>query len=151
MVAVNDIKPFVECLENYFTKRSLNDPVVETPYLTDSVNDVLFDYTGVISISGAYQGNIYFTAPKPFLEKLIEAHGQSDFSDSLTRDMVGEVTNTLSGNSRKELGSDFVISVPSILDGGVEELDVVDGCHSYVVPIEWCDSKAAMVVSVVKV
>ncbi len=116
MVVVDDIRPFVDCLESYFVKRSFSEIIIETPYLTESVNSVLSDFTGIISISGTYGGSIYFTASKDFLEKMIAAHGQSTFTDDLIRDMVGEITNTLSGNSRKELGSNFVISVPSIME-----------------------------------
>ena len=150
MVVVDDIKPFVDCLENYFVKRSFSEVKIETPYLTDSVNTVLSDYTGVIAISGAYSGNIYFTAPKTFLEKMIAMHGQSTFSDSLTRDMVGEITNTLSGNTRKELGSGFIISVPDVINGEIEEDEMGRGAHSYVVPVAWSEQKAAMIVSVMK-
>lgn len=151
MVAVDDIKPFIDCLENYFIKRSFNELAIETPYLTDSVNSVLSDYTGIIAITGEYSGNVYFTASRSFLERLITAHGQSDFSEKLTRDMVGEITNTLSGNSRKKLGSRFEISVPDVIEGDIDEDVITHGVHSYVVPITLAKEKAVMIVSVMKI
>ena len=151
MVIASDIETFIECLENYFSKRSDKQVVVETPYLTDSISNVISDFTGVISISGNYSGHVYFTAPGSFLEKLIQAHGQQDFSENLKKDVVGEITNTLSGNSRRELGKGFVISVPTVIHGDVQELTLERGAHSYVVPMTWLEQKAAMVVSVIKI
>jgi len=149
-MVVGNIKTFIECLESYFSKKSDKEIVVETPFLTNSVNSVLLDFTGIISISGSYSGNVYFTAPGVFLEKLILAHGQHDFSEHLKKDVVGEITNTLSGNSRKDLGGNFIISVPKVVHGNVTEVELPQGSHSYVVPMTWLEQKAAMVVSVEK-
>jgi len=150
MVFASNIETFIECLQKYFSKKSDSQIIVETPYLTNSINNILLDFTGIISISGAYCGNVYFTAPAKFLEKLILSHGQYDFSERLKKDVVGEITNTLSGNSRKGLGSGFVISVPKVVHGVVQELELTNGAHSYVVPMKWLEQKAAMVVSVAK-
>lgn len=149
MVSEADIEIFIECVENYFAKRSDEKLVIETPYLTDNITRILSDFTGIISISGAYRGCIYFTAPQPFLEKVIAAHGQNDFSIELLEDVIGEITNTLSGNSRKNLGNQFVISVPHVVQGATRGLELTNGAHSYVVPIKWSGHAAAMVVSVI--
>lgn len=147
---LNDIEVFISCLEQYFSKKSDDKIIVETPFLTETINHILLDFTGLISISGAYSGYIYFTAPHVFLEKLILAHGQQDFNDRLKQDVVGEITNTLSGNSRKNLGSDFVISVPKFMANNIQDTSLSHGAHSYVVPLIWMDQKAAMIVSVEK-
>lgn len=146
-----EIEVFIECIENYFSKRSDEKIIIEAPFLTKSLKKTLSDYTGIISISGAYKGNIYFTAPQDFVKRLIVAHGQDDFSDDLMQDTVGEVTNTLSGNARRDLGSDFVISVPNVMYGKLQPIELTRGARSYVVPLTWHNCHAAMVVSVYKV
>lgn len=144
-----EIEIFIQCVENYFSKRSNEKLFIETPYLTDNITRVLSDFTGIISISGAYRGCIYFTAPKEFLEQVILAHGQDTFSVSLLQDAIGEIANTLSGNSRKSLGSRFVISVPQVIHGNTRALELTEGAHSFVVPLRWFGFSAAMVVSVI--
>jgi chemotaxis protein CheX len=144
-----EIEIFIQCVENYFSKRSDEKLIIETPYLTDNITRILSDFTGIISISGAYRGCIYFTAPKGFLEQVIMAHGQHNFSVDLLEDTIGEIANTLSGNSRKSLGSHFVISVPQVIHGNARALELTNGAHSFVVPLKWFGHSAAMVVSVI--
>lgn len=144
-----EIEIFIQCVENYFSKRSHEKLLVETPYLTDNITRILSDFTGIISISGAYRGCIYFTAPQAFLEQVILAHGQDTFSASLLEDAIGEIANTLSGNSRRSLGSHFVISVPQVIQGNTRALELTDGAHSFVVPLKWLGHSAAMVVSII--
>lgn len=146
-----DIEVFIECVEQYFEKRSPEKLVVEPPYLTDDVARILSEYTGVIKISGAYKGNVYFTAPRGFLECVIKAHGQEEFSISLLQDAIGEIANTLSGNSRKELGKNFVISVPQVFTGDFDPLTVMVDKHSFVIPLKWSGYGAALIVSVVSI
>lgn len=144
-----EIEVFIQSVENYFSKRSQEKIIVETPYLTNNITNVLSDFTGIISISGAYRGCIYFTAPAEFLKQIILAHGQSNFSIEILEDAIGEITNTLSGNSRKSLGRQFVISVPHVIHGSAHALELTDGAHSFVVPLKWYDYSAAMIVSVI--
>ena len=147
----DEIYVFIDCLDHYFLKRSDQKVVIETPYLTECITEKMMDFTGSISISGHYSGSVFFTASDDFIEKLITAHGQSDFSVALKRDVIGEVVNTLSGNSRKTLGSHFVISVPKVLEHEDIEDEELIGCeHAYVIPVKWYDNDAAMVVSITK-
>ena len=83
------------------------------------------------------------------MQNIIIAHGQDDFSTELLEDVIGEITNTLSGNSRKELGSHFVISVPQVVHGNAHALELTDGAHSFVIPLKWSNMPASMVVSVI--
>jgi len=145
----DEIEVFIQCLENYFSKRSNEKIVVETPYLTDNITRILSDFTGVITISGAYRGCVYFTAQTTFLENIIAAHGQRNFSIEILKDAIGEIANTLTGNSRKKLGNNFVISVPNVIQGNARIIELTDGAHSFVVPLKWLGQSAAMVVSVI--
>ena len=141
------IEIFISCIEHYFSKRSIEKIKVGSPYLTDNITSILSDFTGVISISGSYHGSVYFTAPKPFLEKIIQAHGQDSFSIEFLKDAIGEVVNTLSGNSRKQLGHKFIISVPRVMEGNDRPVELTGGAHSFVVPVTWYDYTASIVVA----
>ena len=148
----DEISLFINCLDHYFTKRSPEKVVIESPYLTESVVEKLLDFTGSIGISGQYTGNIFFTASDIFLENLMRAHGQSQCDPSLKQDLIGEVVNTLSGNSRKHLGSNFVISIPQMVNNDeVTDIDLMDEEHAYVIPLKWQDNDAAMIVSISRV
>lgn len=151
MAAEKEIEVFIECISNYFHKRSDRNAKIGTPYLIENIEKVISDYTGIISISGNYQGYILFTAPKDFLVSLIASHNQSDFSDHLLEDVIGEVTNTLSGNARKHLGGQFVISVPSVMQESWETFDFNNTPRSFVIPLEWSNKSASMIASIFKI
>lgn len=147
----DEISLFIDCLDHYFTKRSDEKVVIESPYLTESIVEKLLNYTGAIGISGKYTGNILFTASNIFVDKLMSTHGQSSEEESLRQDLIGEVVNTLSGNSRKFLGSQFVISVPKMIDSEeITDIDLMNEEHAYVIPIKWHDNDAAMIISISK-
>lgn len=149
-MAEKEIEVFIGCVENYFSKRSEEKVIIETPYLTENITKILFDYTGIINISGAYQGFIYFTADKSFLEKLLLTHTHQEINERLLKDVIGEVTNTLSGNARKSLGGQFVISVPSVVNDDQALSEHLNSSRSYVIPIKWHKETAAIVVSINK-
>jgi chemotaxis protein CheX len=64
------------------------------PYIKRG-DDPVFDYTGVIGISGSRRGGVYYTADR----KLLEEFGKSmpeeaDLDEAAFGDMVGEMANT---------------------------------------------------------
>jgi chemotaxis protein CheX len=108
-------------------------------------NPGAYEYTGVIGISGARKGIVYFTAPRGMLTVLLMRMQETDTSDENIKDLVGEVANTISGNARRDFGKNFVISVPVII---AHETDKVTAPHSrsYVIPINWRTHSAKLVV-----
>lgn len=142
-----ELEVFIDIVANYFNKRSISEVTIETPYLSDDVTSILYEYTSGIAISGNYQGNIYFSAPIDFIEKIILAHNQNNFSEEMLRDAIGEVANVLSGNARKSFGHDFVISVPYFCDDIHEDVKM-RGAHSFVIPMVWMEHNANLIVSV---
>ena len=138
------LRVFINCIWHYF-EHSFNDPAdIGVPYLIDSISEVDADYTGLISISGAYQGVCCFTTPRGLLEKVITDVGVGDTSKKMLHDTAGEIANTLSGNARKQLGSDFIISVPIVIEGKVDEKYFPDEVKVYAIPIKWRDYKATL-------
>ena len=140
------IQIFIDAVVNYFNQTSNTEVTVGAPFLEKNHNPTAMDYTGVIGISGSYKGCVYFTAPKILLKHLILSLGESDTSENNMIDMVGEVANTLSGNARRELGKNFMISVPMVVEGAPSKLHLPRELRSYVIPISWKSYNAAVVI-----
>jgi len=140
------IKIFIDGATNYFQHTSDKDVRVGTPYLVENAKPVAFDYTGIIGVSGPIRGTVYFTAPKILLTHLLLSLGESDTSNLNILDVVGEVANTISGNARAELGHEFMISVPIMIEGAPNSIHLAEDQRSYVIPIYWKAYSAAIVV-----
>ena len=107
---------------------------------------VINDFTGVISISGLHEGSIYFTAPRAMLHHILLALGENNVNEELYNDLVGEIANTISGNARRFLGSDFNISVPDVIMG--EFIDLLQkNIHQFAIPIRWKSYTSSLVIN----
>jgi chemotaxis protein CheX len=143
-----EIEYFIELTNNFFDTRNTGESlVIETPYLTKSIIKLLQPYTTRISISGKYYGNLYLTAEKKFVEKVIQSFGKTNFAEERIVDALGEVANTISGNAREFLGRQFVISVPHFCKNNVISDEFSTGMNSYVIPFKWHNCKALLIVS----
>lgn len=138
------LQVFIDGIVNYFNHTSDKSVEVGTPFLLGADEMIPGDYTGVIAISGAYNGCCYFTAPSILLKHLVMSIGEKDTSEAMLLDAAGEVANTLSGNARKQLGRDFIISVPTVVRG-VHTIDnVPEKQRIYAIPIQWHNYKALL-------
>jgi chemotaxis protein CheX len=121
----------------YFKEASQYPATIETPYPKGN-SPVLLDYTGIIGISGKKRGSIYLTASKSFLENLAgELLGSSDMAHEDIKDLVGEIASIICGNLRNVYGSQFMVSVPVIVEGNVINIRYPAKIHPYVFPIKW--------------
>jgi chemotaxis protein CheX len=146
-VQEQELKTFVEGTTSYFEIAAQQPASVGSPYLVTDGVPAMHEYTGVISISGRREGVVCFTAPKAMLTVLLMKMQENDFSHENMRDLVGEVANTISGNARRDFGSEFVISVPSVIAGERTEPPAVPGARSFVIPINWRSHSAKLVVT----
>ncbi|WP_373092066.1 chemotaxis protein CheX [Zhongshania sp.] len=137
---------FIDGVVRYFAHTADNDMRVGTPYLASNAEPISMDYTGIIGISGNNKGCVYFTAPKIMLKHLMMSLGEPDTSEANMIDLVGEVANTISGNARRELGKDFMISVPVVVSGAPSNIHLPSEMRSYVVPAVWRSYSAAVVI-----
>lgn len=140
------LKVFIDGVVQYFLHTSDRDVKVGTPYLIENTKPTAFDYTGIIGISGPYKGTVYFTAPRILLTHLLLSIGEKDTSTENILDIVGEVANTISGNARSEFGQEFMISVPVMLEGAPNSIQLPAHLRSYVIPIYWKAYSAAVVI-----
>jgi len=138
---------FIDGIVNYFEHAgSGTETKVGSPYLIDSYDQIHSDYTGCISVSGEYEGFCHFAAPTILMKHLIMSLGESDTSDEMVLDAIGEVANTLSGNARKFLGKDFIISVPEVIKGQPKNDEQHSGQRIYAIPINWKSYKATLAI-----
>ncbi len=137
---------FINSVSNYFKHLTEIDSNMKVPYLKESDGLVLKDYTGMIGISGSRQGFVYISANRQMFADLINMFiGIEDPSDEDILDMAGEISNVVAGNVRANLGANFMISVPTVFEGMPKELNIPDGVSMYVIPINWNNHEAFVV------
>ncbi|HTZ00502.1 MAG TPA: chemotaxis protein CheX [Rhodocyclaceae bacterium] len=144
----SDLKIFVDIVHHYFLQQSGKAAQMGTPFLSDAHALPVFDFTGVIGITGDRQGCVYFTAPSALLQDLLRQAGEPDLSPENLADLAGEIGNTLSGNARKSFGATFMISVPLVVEGREQVISLPRDVKSYVIPFRWRKHDACLVVSV---
>ncbi len=142
----NELNKVIETTLQFFTSISGKKAECGIPFLKKD-NPVVLEYTGIIGISGKRKGSIYFTAEKLQLVALAKSMlEEEDVSVDDIKDLVGEIANTISGNLRNIFGTDFLISVPVIIDGEARDIKLPEDIESYVIPINWENTKAFIVV-----
>jgi len=143
----NKLQVFVDGTIKYFNKYTESTAKIGSPFLITSMEEYFEKYTAFISISGRDSGNIFFSSGKDILQKLLVSLNIEDKSDENMLDLVGEVANTISGNAREVLGSQFLISTPVVLSGSQKRVKIAKTPEVYVVPIHWNNQKAHLIIS----
>jgi len=142
-----NLKVFVDGVTNYFETVSNEPAEVGTPYLISDINQNLMDFTGIIGISGNHKGSVFFTAPRALLVHLLNDLGILSTRDDKLMDLVGEVSNTVSGNARREFGDQFLLSVPVVLRGKSDDIAIAKTVEIYVIPIVWRHLKSNLIIN----
>jgi chemotaxis protein CheX len=142
----NEIKHFIQTTISFFKEVSGYEAKCGIPSVKTS-DPLVLEYTGIIGISGKRKGSVYFTSNKGLLSDLAKIMLETDsVNNEDIRDLVGEVTNTITGNLRKIFGTEFLISVPAIVEGKARDIKLPDNIGTYVIPILWQDHKAFLVI-----
>jgi chemotaxis protein CheX len=141
-----ELETFVEGTTHYFQTAANQPASVGSPYLVNEGTPNIQEYTGVISIAGKRRGIVYFTASRPMLTVLLMRLGETDMTHENMCDLVGEVANQISGNARRDFGSEFMISVPRVVTGTPEQTVTPANVRSFVIPINWRSHSAQLVV-----
>jgi chemotaxis protein CheX len=140
------LQVFIDAVTTYFLQVTKQPAEVGAPYLAEAKRSLAFEMTGIIGISGTRKGCVYFTSPASLLKNVLISIGEKDLSRDLMLDLVGEIANTISGNARKEFGRDFMISVPVVIAGQLENVRLPRDARCFVVPISWHAQRAALVI-----
>ncbi len=141
------LKVFAQSVTRYFGTVAGGDAVLGTPYLDSGRESPAFDFSAVIGITGSHRGNVYYTAPREKLHALLPLIGEKEPDDRLCAELVGEITNTISGNAREELGPGFMISTPFILEGNPLTVHAARDSRCYVLPVTWNQHRSRVLVS----
>jgi chemotaxis protein CheX len=141
-----EVTVFVDGVLHYFGTTVQQAALCGTPHLALGERPEISDYTGVVRITGKRVGVVAFTAPKSMLSVMLMRMQETDMGHENLCDLVGEITNTLSGNARREFGQQFQISVPLIVAGRDGMLDYPRTCRPIVIPIEWRNYHARLIV-----
>ncbi len=148
-ISEDEITVFFAAVSNYFDQITNESATVQGAYLAERGKvPNMFDFTGMIAISGRYAGCIYFSAPRQMMRHLLVAMHESDHSDDNLLDAVGEVANTIAGNARRHFGEHMEISVPIAMSGVPERIKTTVRSHPYVIQISWKHYEAVLIVDV---
>lgn len=131
------LQVFVNIITNYFNQFGNEELVVDTPYLLENKQPKVYDYTGVIGISGGQKGVVYFSATRELLASILDSMGEPDKSEDNFVDLAGEVANTIAGNARTEFGASFHISVPLVFKGNPQSIILPKDERSFIIPVTW--------------
>jgi chemotaxis protein CheX len=133
----NDLKILIKVVTNYFSSISDSPAKMGMPYIKRE-GDPVYDYTGIIGVSGSRRGGVVFTAGKELLSAFGECIlGESALDEDSLFDLVGEMTNTIAGNMRETFGPTFLISVPIVLKGKIDDISMRLKPPVFSIPIEW--------------
>ncbi|MEO6291642.1 MAG: chemotaxis protein CheX [Burkholderiaceae bacterium] len=140
----DDLKLFVNSVRRYFSVTTPQEPQITSAFLGTS--DIQgYDFNGVVSFSGSYNGHVMVSMPGKLLRELLVLQHETDLSDVNLLDAVGEIANTLAGNARKSLGPELQISVPVKLKG-TSGIKARVRKHPYVITLRWNHQPALVVV-----
>jgi chemotaxis protein CheX len=144
MVKVEKLGVFLSSISSFFAQVDDAPVAIDTPYLNSNKTAIGYDYSGIIKISGPLEGCVYVSAPSNMLREIMKVMGEPDSSMTMMKDLLGEMTNTISGNARTEFGADFIISPPKIIEGALSISHLPKDRQSYVTPFTWRGYKAVI-------
>ncbi|HET6828127.1 MAG TPA: chemotaxis protein CheX [Ramlibacter sp.] len=143
-----ELKLFVDSVRRYFQVVAKQEPQITSAFLATADLEG-FDYNGIVTFSGSYNGHVIVSMPGQLLKELLLLQGETELSEGNLLDAVGEIANTLGGNARKTLGSSLNISVPVKLHG-TSGIRARVRKHPYVITLRWNHQPALVCVDMSK-
>lgn len=132
-----EIWVFIKVVTDYFQSATGIGAQIGLPFVKDNAAGTQ-DFSAIIGISGSRKGGIYFTANRSMLAKVADILlGEENHDNDTIFDLVGEMTNVIAGNLRESFGSEFLISVPIVLKGPLEDISVQLTPPVIIIPINW--------------
>jgi chemotaxis protein CheX len=144
---VEDIKIFSDAAIAFFSQTTGHKAAVRTAYLLEESETVVWnDFQGRIDLSGNYRGSVTFSAPRGLLTHLLVSMGERSYTDASHRDIVGEITNQMSGYARRHFGEAMDISPPRVITQGEGVAPPGFAAAPFVIPMLWDRYEAHLVV-----
>ncbi len=124
------INPFLKSTIQIFEQMFELSPEPGELYKENRLKNHRWEISGIISIIGNHFGLVVIRFPRYLSNKLLEKSGldydNEETREQLVNEMVGEITNIISGNALGELadkGYDIGISPPVVVQGKNHRLD----------------------------
>jgi chemotaxis protein CheX len=134
------IMPFVNSTLNVFTTMAKIKPEIAKPRIkTDS--GATYDVSGIIGFSGDIIGTVVVSFQMKTALKLVSALAgmEVDANNPFFVDGVGELTNMIAGNAKKDLGLVANIAIPTVIIGANHMIGRLTGVPCVVIP---CSTEA---------
>ena len=131
----------------FFSQTTGHKAAVRTAYMLDGAETVVWnDFQGRIELSGDYRGSVTFSAPRGLLTHVLLKMGERSYTDASHRDMVGEITNQMSGYARRHFGETMDISPPRVISKLEGVIPPGFVAAPFVIPMLWDRYEAHLVV-----
>ncbi len=143
-----DLAVFTNAVKHYFLQTTNEPAEIRAAYLADSDKVTHSQYTGLITLSGAYRGCVHFSAPYTMLLQILVLMGEPDRGEEQMLDVVGEIANTIAGNARKNFGQALEISVPVTIHGATDLIRAAVRTRPFVISLHWRNQDAVVVVDI---
>ena len=120
------INPFLEATVSVIKTMASVDPVPGKPYIKNG-NSAVGDVSGIVGITGEAEGSLCLTFSRQCILHIVSkmfGETQSEINDEV-KDAVGELTNMISGDSRRrlqEMGHLFNGAIPTVVSGPGHEV-----------------------------
>ena len=144
---VEDIKIFSDAAMAFFVQTTGHKAAVRTAYLLDGDETVVWnDFQARIELGGHYRGSVTFSAPRGLLTYVLLKIGDSNYTDASHRDIVGEITNQMSGYARRHFGEAMDISPPRVITQVEGVAPTAFEAAPFAIPMLWDRYEAHLVV-----
>jgi len=134
------INPFINATLNVLETMAFIKPEAGTPYLKkDDVAEG--DVSGVIGLTGETNGTVFVTFNELCILKIVSnmfGEEMKEINNEIA-DAVGELTNMISGQARKELeeiGKTFGAAIPSVITGKNHKLESITKGPKIAIPFK---------------
>jgi len=120
------INPFLEATVSVLKTMASLSPVPGKPYIKKEAT-ATGDISGIVGITGETEGSICITFSREcilLITSQMLGEKQPEVNDEV-KDAVGELTNMISGDSRRrleEIGHHFLGAIPSVISGRGHEI-----------------------------
>lgn len=137
MVKAEKLGVFITSVMAFFAQIGYPLQEIGTPYISRNTDISVYDYTGIIIITGPLKGSVFVSAPSNLLREVLKVMQEPEVSITLMKDLIGEIANTISGNARTQFGPEFIISPPKVVEGLPNHTYLPKDSRSYIIPFHW--------------
>jgi chemotaxis protein CheX len=120
------INPFLEATVSVIKTMAFVDPVPGKPSIKKG-DSAVGDITGIVGVTGMTEGSICITFSRECILSIVSkmfGEDQKEINEEV-KDAVGELTNMISGDSRRRLdaiGYHFLGAIPCVISGKGHEV-----------------------------